>query len=168
MKKIHESTLLWYTAEDNEDAKALVGQLDDKCPYAHCSSRQELFDKLDVSIRVTLIVSDDEGYNLVETMMGKGINFNKTICNVIIKKNGNEGDLEAKAIAFNAEKESGKKTPKNFFTITTADDDLKDVAIKKVEEALNKVEAFNSKKGDAIAKKAKDVLENDSKHSSKK
>jgi len=119
LKKIHESTLIWYTAEDNEDARALVGQLDGKFPYAHCSSRQELFDKLEVSIRVTLIVSDDEGYNLVRTMMADGINFNKTICNVIIKKNGNEGDLEDKAAAF-------KK-----FTVTPADADadLKEVAI---------------------------------------
>jgi hypothetical protein len=100
LKKIHESTLIWYTTEDNEDAKALKDQLDGKVTYAHCTSRQELFDKLEVSIRVTLIVSDDEGYNLVRTMMADGINFNKTICNVIIKKNDNEGDLEQVAQAF--------------------------------------------------------------------
>jgi len=146
LKKIHESTLIWYTAEDNEDAKALVGQLEDKVTYAHCTSRQELFDKLEVSIRVTLIVSDDEGYNMVRTMMANGMNFNKTICNVIIKPNGNEGDLETKAAAF-----------KKVFTITTADDDLKDKAIEKVKEALTHFDEYKKTRGKTIEKKAKAV-----------
>ena len=49
---------------------------------------------LERSIRTTLIVSDTEGYDIVTTLKS-GINFNKTVCNVILKKDGTEGDLEA-------------------------------------------------------------------------
>ena len=87
-------------------------------------------------------------------MMADGINFNKTICNVIIKKNGNEGDLEAKALAFNAQKES-----KNTISITTAeaDSDLQEVAMEKVSEALTKVEEYKKSRRKTIEKKAKTV-----------
>jgi hypothetical protein len=119
-----------------------------------------LFDKLEVSIRVTLIVSDEEGYNLVRTMMTPGINFNKTICNVIIKKNSSEAsfpeDLEEKAEAFNTKKES-----KNFFTITTADNDLQKIAMEKVNEALNNVGDYKKARGKANLKKAEAAIKRD-------
>lgn len=79
-----------------------------------------MFDKLEVSIRVTLIVSGEEGYNLVRAMMS-GLNFNKTICNVVLKKDGTEGDLETVAAAWN-------KKNKAFVLTTAGDADLKDVA----------------------------------------
>jgi hypothetical protein len=150
LKKIHESTLIWYTTEDNEDAKALKDQLDGKVTYAHCTSRQELFDKLEVSIRITLIVSDDEGYNLVRTMMAAGINFNKTICNVIIKPNGNEGDLEQVAQAFKKD------------IATTADDNLKEVAMAKVEEAFTNVADYTKGRNKKNLKRTDDTLKHDS------
>ena len=89
-------------------------------------------------------------------MMTPGINFNRTICNVIIKKNSSEAsfpeDLVKKVEDFNAKKES-----KNFFTITTADDDLKDKAIEKVKEALTHFDEYKKTRGKTIEKKAKAV-----------
>ena len=38
-KKICESTLIYYARDDNEQAKALVGELEDEVTYAHCSTR---------------------------------------------------------------------------------------------------------------------------------
>ena len=39
LKKIHESTLIWYTGGAGGDAGALVGDLDGKATYAHCTTR---------------------------------------------------------------------------------------------------------------------------------
>jgi len=50
-------------------------------------------------MRATIIVSDEEGYNLVRHLIS-GINFNRTICNIILIKDGSEGDLEDKVKAF--------------------------------------------------------------------
>jgi hydrogenase maturation factor HypE len=58
-----------------------------------------LFDKLGVSIRATLIVSDEEGYNLVRHLIS-GINYNGAICGIILIKDGTEGDLEDKVKEF--------------------------------------------------------------------
>ena len=53
--------------------------------------------------------------------MMSGLNFNKTICNVVLKKDGTEGDLETVAAAWN-------KKNKAFVLTTAGDADLKDVA----------------------------------------
>jgi len=101
-KRVQESTVLWYSADNNEKAKALKEELGDT-PYAYCSTRQELFNKLEVSIRVTLIVSDEDGFDLVRTMIS-GINFNKSICNVIFNGEADTTDLQAACTAFNKKK----------------------------------------------------------------
>ena len=53
----------------------------------------DLLDKLEESIRVTLVVSDRHGFDLVKSMIS-GINFNKTVCNVIVKPDGTESDIK--------------------------------------------------------------------------
>jgi len=94
LKKIQETAVLWYSAAGNEKAEALRNELGDT-PYAYCSNRQELFDKLEVSIRVILIVSDADGLDLVKTM-ASGININKSICKVIFNGDQDSADLQAK------------------------------------------------------------------------
>jgi len=42
---------------------------------------------------------------MVRTMMAKGINFNNTICNIIIKKDGTEEDLVNEVETFKAQRE---------------------------------------------------------------
>ena len=54
-----------------------------------------MFDKLEVSIRVTLIVSDEDGFDLVRAMIS-GLNINKSIWkNIILCTNEDTADLEA-------------------------------------------------------------------------
>jgi len=80
MKYIHESSLIWYTNGDYQEAKDLEDNaiVKDKISYAHCKTQDELFNKLDESIRATIIVSDAHGYDMIRALMS-GINFNKTI-----------------------------------------------------------------------------------------
>ena len=65
---------------------------------------------LDESIRATLIVSDNLGYELVRDMTETGISFNKTICNVLIVNNGNDtATLVEKIKAYNKAEEKNKE-----------------------------------------------------------
>ena len=64
----------------------------DDCTFAACSNQKDLVQNLDESIRATLIVSDNLGYELIREMTTKGISFNKTICNVIIVNGGGNTD----------------------------------------------------------------------------
>ena len=114
-----------------------------------------MFDKLEVSIRVTLIVSDEEGYNLIRALMS-GLNFNKTICNVVLKKDGKEGDLEKEVKDWNRKK-------KTFVLTTAGDADLKDVATSQVEAALTSSGEYKTKRNEAYVKKVKDQLESKTK-----
>jgi len=58
-----------------------------------------LFDKLEVSIRVTLIVSDEDGFDLVRAMIS-GLNINKSIWkNIILCTDEDTADLEAEFAA---------------------------------------------------------------------
>jgi len=87
VRKIYDSTLIWYTAPggsipDNFHSNGNVKDI----PFAHCTNRDELFDKLEESIRTSIIVSDRAGFDLVRSMIS-GVNWNKTLCNVIIMNN---------------------------------------------------------------------------------
>ena len=68
---------------------------------------------LERSIRATLIVSDRTGYDIVRALMT--VNFNKTIVNVILKKDGTEGDLESLVEAYNQKMVKVDKTPMKQF-----------------------------------------------------
>jgi len=50
-----------------------------------------LVDKINESVRVCLIVSDDVGYELVTAMIDGAFAHNKSIQNIIIVPNGKEG-----------------------------------------------------------------------------
>merc|ERR1712166_618323 len=121
---IYESTLIWYTGGENKVAEAFKD--DDKIKgiveYAHCKTRDELFNMLERSIRVTLIVSDRTGYDMVRALMT--VNFNKTIVNVILKKDKTEGDLESLVEAYNKKMVKVDKTPMKQFHIFNGDENL--------------------------------------------
>ena len=66
-------------------------------------------------MRATIIVSDEEGYNLVRHLIS-GINYNRTICNIILIKDSTEGDLEEQVKTFI------KKHPNLVLTLASNDD----------------------------------------------
>ena len=74
-----------------------------------------------------MIVSDNLGYELVREMTKTGISFNKTICNVLIVKNGNDtAELVEKIKAYNslAEKEKNKEKKIDFAEVENMDEGL--------------------------------------------
>ena len=74
-----------------------------------------------------MIVSDNLGYELVREMTKTGISFNKTICNVLIVKNGNDtAELVEKIKAYNkaAEKEKNKDKLIDFAEVENMDEGL--------------------------------------------
>jgi hypothetical protein len=69
-----------------------------------------------------MIVSDAAGYEMAKNLMTNGINFNNTICNIIV---------------IGKEKEFfGKKTPKGLVHILKDSEDLAVVAKEKVDSAF--------------------------------
>lgn len=120
LKKIYDSTLIWYTAPDGSipDDFHSNGNVKD-IPFAHCTNRDELFDKLEESIRTTIIVSDRAGFDLVRAMIS-GVNWNKTLCNVIIMNNSD--GLKAECEEYNQKNE--KKKLMLFNVIESNNDDI--------------------------------------------
>ena len=94
LKPIYESSLIWYTNGPCDDASKLGdnAKINDVEAYGHATSRDELFDLLEKTIRATIIVSDRDGFDMIKDLMN--LNFNKTICEVIAKPDGTEGNLK--------------------------------------------------------------------------
>ena len=92
LKPINESTVIWYTnGKCKEEASNLGDKFNDTETYGHATTRDELFDLLEKTIRATIIVSDRDGFEMIKDLMT--LNFNKTICEVIVKPDGTQGDL---------------------------------------------------------------------------
>jgi hypothetical protein len=94
LKPIYESALIWYTNGPCEDASKLGdnAKINSVEAYGHATTRDELFDLLEKTIRATIIVSDRDGFDMIKDLMT--LNFNKTICEVIVKPDGTEGALK--------------------------------------------------------------------------
>jgi len=93
LKKIHEVTCIWYTNVNNDEVKEFEEKFTE-CPFEHCKNRTELFDALEQSIRVVLIVSDSDGFQMVNNL-GTNLNKNKTIISIVCKLNGTSADPPA-------------------------------------------------------------------------
>ena len=100
LKPIHESALIWYTNGPCEDASNLKdnSKINGVKAYGHATTRNELFDLLEKTIRATIIVSDRDGFDMIKDLMT--LNFNKTICEVIVKPDGTEGKLKEQYDAY--------------------------------------------------------------------
>ena len=121
LKPIHESTLIWYTnGKCKEEASNLGDKFNDTETYGHATTRDELFDLLEKTIRATIIVSDRDGFDMIKDLMT--LNFNKTICGVIAKPDGTEGDLKEK---YDAYIKSCDKTPLKKFNLEILNEDAK-------------------------------------------
>jgi hypothetical protein len=88
LKRIHEVTCVWYTNGEKTEADDFKDKFTE-FPYEHCKNRTELFDALEQSIRVVLIVSDSDGFQMVKNLRKK-LHFNKTIVNIVVKTDGNQ------------------------------------------------------------------------------
>jgi hypothetical protein len=82
-----------------------------------------LFDKLEESLRVTLIVSDDDGYDMVSSMIS-GLNWNKSIWGIVIRGETEKAkELAKECEKYNKKMEKAKKLLMVFHCAPCADDD---------------------------------------------
>lgn len=88
IRTIFESTIVWYELKKMGPevinlARWItdVGELD--AALDHCQTRNEVFAAIDQSIRISIIVSCEEGVNFIEELFS-GISMNFSICGIII------------------------------------------------------------------------------------
>ena len=66
-RNIYQKTVIWYDWENKFGGDVFDGLLAKiGGPFLRVTKESEVFDLIDSSIRATLIVSDDEGFDLVK------------------------------------------------------------------------------------------------------
>ena len=100
-------------------------------------------------------MSDRHGFDLVKAMMS-GINFNKTVCNVIVKPDGTQGDIKEDHEKYITKCEREHKPMRRFnLTILKKDEDLVSVATEKVNVALTGFKEYRKKRNSRFEKDMK-------------
>ena len=106
IRPIFETSLVWHninSAKNNQDVNNMANWLQKvselQCVLEYCRTPEEVFGCIDQSIRTTLIIDGEEGFNFIKQLFS-GISFNYSICGIIIydKKYNTNDDCESKKL----------------------------------------------------------------------